>query len=107
MILPFFRNWVEHKSTKLNSLNISSEILNREFINDKRVQDPSLGVIHESLHCLGQILVWESQQFEMEVVHIDTEKVMYWKYLEKIDTRSDLDEITSDYFQVLHTGMKL
>ncbi|MED1780545.1 hypothetical protein P4V43_01755 [Brevibacillus fortis] len=107
MILLFLRDWADLKSAELCSLSISSEIFNREFIDEKRVQDPSLGVIHESQYCLGQILVWESQQFEMEVVHIDTEELIYWKYLEKIDSNTDLDEITSDYFQVLQTGLKL
>lgn len=107
MILLFLRDWADRKSAELNSLNISSEIFNREFKDDKRVQDPSLGVIHESQHCLGQILVWESQQFEMEVVHIDTEELIYWKYLEKIDCNNNLDEITSDYFQALQSGLKL
>ncbi len=32
-------------------------------------------------------------------------QINVWRYLEKID--SNLDEITSDYFQVLRTGLKL
>ena len=89
MILHFLRDWADRKSAKLNSLSIS------------------LGVIHESQHCLGQILLWESQQFEMEVVHIGTEELFYWKYLEKIDCNTNLNEITSDYFKVLQTSLRI
>ncbi|CAI8779276.1 4'-phosphopantetheinyl transferase [Brevibacillus sp. IT-7CA2] len=80
MILLFLRDWADRKSAKLNNLSISSEIFSREFKDDK---------------------------FEMEVVHIGTEELIYWKYLEKIDSNTDLDEITSDYFQVLQRGLKL
>ncbi|WP_255322432.1 hypothetical protein [Brevibacillus formosus] len=40
-----------------------------------------------------------------KVLHIESEELIYWKYHEKIE--STLDEITSDYFQVLRTGLKL
>ncbi|MGF9907226.1 immunity protein TriTu family protein [Brevibacillus porteri] len=105
MILSFFRDWAERKSAELQNSNISSEIISSEFIDSKIVHDPSSRVIHESQLCIGQIIVWKSQQFEMEVLHIESEELIYWKYLEKID--SNLDEITSDYFQVLQTGLKL
>ncbi|MED1943613.1 MULTISPECIES: hypothetical protein [Brevibacillus] len=105
MILSFFRDWAECRSVELQKSNISSEIISREFIDSKIVHDPSARVIHESQLCIGQITVWKSQQFEMEILHIESEELIYWKYHEKID--SNLDEITSDYFQVLRTGLKL
>ena len=105
MTLSFFRDWAECKSAELQNSNISSEMISREFIDNKIVHDPSSRVIHESQLCIGQIIVWKSQQLEMEVLHIESEELIYWKYLEKID--SNLDEITSDYFQVLLTGLKL
>ncbi|MED1919112.1 hypothetical protein P4V64_27800 [Bacillus thuringiensis] len=105
MILSFFRDWAECKSAELQKSNISSEIINCEFVDSKIVHDPSLRVIHESQLCIGQIIVWKSQQFEMEMLHIESEDLIYWHYLEKTD--SNFDEITSDYFQVLQTGFKL
>lgn len=67
--------------------------------------DPSSRVIHKSQLCMGQSIVWKSQQFEMEMLHIESEDLIYWKYLEKID--SNFDVISSDYFIVLQTGLKL
>lgn len=105
MILEFFREWAKGKSVSLKFLK-NSEITTHEFVKGTRIADPSAKVIHESQYCFGQILVWESRQFEMEVLHIETEDLIYWEYHEKIDCNTDLNEITSDYFKVLQTGLR-
>ena len=107
MLLDIFRGWAKDKSPSLKLLNVTSEITTHEFVNGTRIADPSSKVFHKSPHCFGHILVWESQQFEMVVLHIETEELIYWKYHEKIDCNTNLNVITSDYFKVLQTGLRI
>lgn len=55
-------------------------------------------------------LLWSDYSVEVttirnEVLHVESEELIYWKCLDNID--SSLDDITSDYFHVLQTGLKL
>jgi len=43
------------------------------------VPNPSVGLIHESNVCLGQVTVWASCQMEFEVANIETEEMILWR----------------------------
>lgn len=105
MIRNKFKQWAESRIDKLNVDSISSEFIKHK-IDESRVPNPSTGVIHESENCIGQVIVWESCQMEYEVVNIETEEMILWKYIEKVSNDSDFNEILKVYFEVLQTGIK-
>ncbi|MNI98970.1 hypothetical protein D3C73_1579320 [compost metagenome] len=54
---------------------------------------------------MGQVTVWESRQMEYEVLNIETEELILWKYVEKSDRNEvDFDELLQEYFQALKSG---
>ncbi|MNC74319.1 hypothetical protein D3C75_1256530 [compost metagenome] len=56
---------------------------------------------------MGQVTVWESRQMEYEVLNIETEELILWKYVEKSDRNEvDFDELLQEYFQALKSGCK-
>lgn len=88
----------------MQSLGISTEQAKQR---EQLIPDPSTGFVHESEYAIGQVTVWASKQMEYEVVNIETEELILWKYVENIkDDGSDFDEILREYFEVLQTGLK-
>ncbi|MDQ0899385.1 MULTISPECIES: hypothetical protein [unclassified Paenibacillus] len=105
MIRDKFKLWVESNKSDLAYLSISTEYV-KHNTPESSVPDPSTGIINESERCLGQVTVWESAQMEYEVVHIATEEMLLWRYIEKLPAEPNFDEILAEYFHVLQTGLK-
>ncbi|KQY82649.1 hypothetical protein ASD24_14795 [Paenibacillus sp. Root52] len=57
---------------------------------------------------MGQVTVWESRQMEYEVLNIESEELILWKYVGKSDhdNEVDFDELLQEYFQALKSGCK-
>lgn len=106
MITKFFKQWAEANTELLHSDFISTEIIEKTQLNGKRVADPSVVVLHEAAYCLGEIIVWESAQLEYQVVKIQTEERLLWNYIDKLSENPNFDEITTEYFKVLNSGLK-
>ncbi|BBH20450.1 hypothetical protein Back11_17950 [Paenibacillus baekrokdamisoli] len=106
MIRKKFKQWADSNIEELRIVNISTEFVKHNNIDESRVPNPSTGIIHESESCLGQVIVWESHQMEYEVVNIETEEMILWKYIEKIAGEPNFDDILNEYFQVLQSGLK-
>ncbi|MGO4185351.1 hypothetical protein AB4Z45_02875 [Paenibacillus sp. MCAF9] len=105
MIREKFKLWVESNKSELASLSISTEFVKHD-LPESSVPDPSTGIINESDRCIGQVTVWESKQMEYEVVHIGSEEMILWRYIEKLPVEPNFDEILAEYFHVLQTGLK-
>lgn len=75
-------------------------------MDERLIPNPSTGVIHESENCLGQVIVWESCQMEYEIISIVSGKMILWRYFEKTSDDPDFDDILTEYFTVLQTGIK-
>lgn len=104
MIRDKFKIWVDRNNHSLADL--STEYI-KHTNPECSVPDPSTGIINESKRCLGQVIVWESRQMEFEILHIETEESILWKYIERLPDEPNFDEILADYFQVMQTGKKL
>lgn len=101
-----FRQWAEQKAGQLQRLNITTEPVNHGHVNEQDIPDPSTGFVHESECAMGQVTVWESGQMEYEVINIETEELILWKYIEQIQEETpDFDKLLQIYFQVLQTGV--
>ncbi len=101
-----FRQWAEQKAGQLQRLNITTEPVNHGHVNEQDIPDPSTGFVHESECAMGQVTVWESGQMEYEVINIETEELILWKYIEHIQEETpDFDKLLQIYFQVLQTGV--
>lgn len=106
MIRKQFNQWAEQKAGPLRTLHITTESVNHGHVDEHYIPDPSTGFVHESEYAMGQVTVWESRQMEVEVVNIETEELILWKYIEQIeDETPDFDELLQGYFQVLQTGV--
>ena len=109
MIRKQFNQWAEQKAGPLRTLHITTEPVNHGHVDEQRipVPDPSTGFVHESEYAMAQVTVWESRQMEYEVVNIETEELILWKYIEQVEKEDpDFDELLQIYFQVLQTGVK-
>ncbi len=101
-----FVQWAELKAGPLRTLHITTEPVNHGRVNEQYIPDPSTGVVHESECAMGQVTVWESGQMEYEVINIETEELILWKYIEQIQEETpDFDKLLRIYFQVLQTGV--
>ncbi|MGG4482304.1 immunity protein TriTu family protein [Paenibacillus illinoisensis] len=106
MLQKKFRQWAEQKAGQLQRLNITTEPVNHGHVNEQDIPDPSTGFVHESECAMGQVTVWESGQMEYEVINIETEELILWKYIEQIQEETpDFDKLLQIYFQVLQTGV--
>ncbi|WP_402876306.1 hypothetical protein [Paenibacillus illinoisensis] len=106
MLQKKFRQWAEQNAGPLRTLHITTEPMNRGLVNEQYIPDPSTGFGHESECAMGQVTVWESGQMEYEVVNIETEELILWKYIEQIqEDNPDFDKLLHVYFQVLQTGV--
>ncbi|WP_418038885.1 hypothetical protein [Paenibacillus xylanilyticus] len=106
MLQKKFRQWAELKAGPLQRLHITTEPVNHGHVNEQYIPDPSTGVVHESECAMGQVTVWESGQMEYEVINIETEELILWKYIEQIQEETpDFDKLLQIYFQVLQTGV--
>ncbi|WP_339236746.1 hypothetical protein MKX40_23410 [Paenibacillus sp. FSL R5-0517] len=107
MLRKQFKQWVEQQVDGLKSLHISTEQREHSVYDDHIIPDPSTGFVHESGCAIGQVTVWESGQMEYEVIHIETEMLILWKYIERIDEKEpDFAELLTTYFQVVQSGQK-
>ncbi|MFC9709233.1 hypothetical protein ACFTRD_13885 [Paenibacillus sp. NPDC056933] len=107
MIRNQLNQWAEQYAERLQSLGISTERVKAESVGPHLIPDPSTGFIHESKYALGQVTVWESKQMEYEVVNIETEELILWKYVERIESdEPDFNEMLSEYFEVLQSGVQ-
>ncbi|OAB38298.1 hypothetical protein PMSD_08030 [Paenibacillus macquariensis subsp. defensor] len=106
MIRNKFKQWANSNIEELRIVNILTELVKHNNIDESHLPNPSTGIIHESKSCLGQVIVWESHQMEYEVLNIETEEMILWKYIEKIADEPNFDDILKDYFQVLKSGLK-
>ncbi|MGG4131343.1 hypothetical protein ABEW19_24005 [Paenibacillus illinoisensis] len=101
-----FTQWAEQKAGPLRTLHITTEPVNRGHVNKQYIPDPSTGFVHESGCAMGQVTVWESGQMEYEVINIETEELILWKYIEQIQEETpDFDKVLQGYLQVLQTGV--
>ena len=101
-----FRQWAKRKAGPLRTLHITTEPVNHGRVNEQYISDPSTGFVHESGCAMGQVTVWESGQMEYEVINIETEELILWKYIEQIQEETpDFDKLLQIYFQVLQTGV--
>ncbi|MEW4426696.1 MULTISPECIES: immunity protein TriTu family protein [Paenibacillus] len=101
-----FRQWAEQKAGQLQRLHITTEPVNHGHVNEQYIPDPSTGFVLESGCAMGQVTVWESGQMEYEVINIETEELILWKYIERIgDETPDFDRLLQVYIQVLQTGV--
>ncbi|GIO95983.1 hypothetical protein J14TS5_10690 [Paenibacillus lautus] len=103
MVRTKFKHWAERKIESLNKVFISTEFVKHKM-DESFVPNPSIGLIHESNVCLGQVTVWASCQMEFEVVNIETEEMILWKYIEKVSEDAEFDSILKEYFDVLQSG---
>ncbi|MFX3646842.1 MAG: hypothetical protein ACE3K2_16485 [Paenibacillus sp.] len=107
MLWNRFKQWAEQQADCLKSLHISTEQREHPDHDNHSIPDPSTGYVHESKCAIGQVTVWESGQMEYEVIHIETEVLILWKYIERIDEKEpDFDELLTTYFQVVQSGQK-
>ncbi|QMV41317.1 immunity protein TriTu family protein [Cohnella cholangitidis] len=101
-----FQQWVESKKSELEAVSVAMEYVMHKNPDERRIPDPSTGVIYESERCLGQVIVWKSRQMEYEVVNIDSEEMILWKYIGRLPDEPDFNEILKQFFDVLQTGLK-
>ncbi|WP_146752132.1 hypothetical protein [Paenibacillus taichungensis] len=107
MIRNQFNQWAQCQAERLQTLGISTEQAKQGNIDERLIPDPSTGFIHESEYAIGQVTVWASKQMEYEVVNIETEELLLWKYVENIeDDEPEFDWILRQYFEVLQSGLK-
>jgi hypothetical protein len=101
-----FQLWAENKKNELEEESIKMEYVKHKNPDESRIPDPSTGISYESENCLGQVTVWKSRQIEYEVVNIDTEEMILWKYIERLPDEPDFNEILEQFFHVLQTGIE-
>jgi len=106
MFRSLFKAWAITNVENLISRKVSTEFVIRKDIDVEKLLDPSTVIRHESENCVGQVIVWESGQLEYQVVHIQTEEQLLWNYIEKLSENPNFDEITTEYFKVLISGLK-
>lgn len=109
MLHQCFLQWAERQQVHLHANGIATI----EFIHSQESEtsasataDPATGVLHESRLCLGRIVVWSSQQMEYEVIHIESEELILWTYIDHIEKNADFGELLTDYWQALRSGVQ-
>ncbi|WP_145046818.1 hypothetical protein [Paenibacillus xylanexedens] len=107
MLRHRFEHWAKRRAVTLQSEQIRTEQVQKDDVDERLILDPSTGFRHESRLAMGQVTVWESRQMEYEVLNIETEELILWKYVEKSDRNEvDFDELLQEYFQALKSGGK-
>ncbi|WP_018884828.1 hypothetical protein [Paenibacillus massiliensis] len=107
MLHQLFLQWAEHTQEHLQANGIATiEFIHSQESETNATADPSTGVLHESRLCLGKIVVWASQQMEFEVIHIESEELILWKYIDRIEKSADFGELLTDYWQALRSGVR-
>ncbi|WP_028552119.1 immunity protein TriTu family protein [Paenibacillus sp. UNC451MF] len=104
MVRDKFMLWVETNKGELEDLFISTKFI-KHTTPESSVPNPSTGIINESEQCLGQVIVWESTQMEYEVVNIQTEEMILWRYIEKLPVEPNFNEILTEYLYIMQTGL--
>ncbi|WP_128103169.1 hypothetical protein [Paenibacillus sp. DCT19] len=108
MLRHRFEQWVKRRAVTLQTEQIRTEQVQKDNVDERLILDPSTGFRHESRLAMGQVTVWESRQMEYEVLNIESEELILWKYVEKRDHdhEVDFDELLQEYFQALKSGCK-
>lgn len=107
MLHQHFLQWAEHTQEHLQTNDIATiEFIHSQGSETSTTTDPATGVLHESELCLGKIVVWSSQQMEYEVIHIASEELILWRYIEHIENTADFNELLTDYWQALRSGVR-
>lgn len=107
MLHQHFLQWAERKQEHLQVNSIATiEFIHSQGSETSVTADPATGVLHEIGLCLGKIVVWSSQQMEYEIIHIESEELILWKYIEHIESTANFDELLADYWQTLRSGVQ-
>ncbi|WP_028591306.1 immunity protein TriTu family protein [Paenibacillus massiliensis] len=107
MLHQYFLQWTERQQEHLQASGIATiEFIHSQESATSATADPAIGVLHESSLCLGKIVVWSSQQMEYEVIHIESEELILWTYIDHIEKSADFGELLTDYWQALRSGVQ-
>lgn len=101
MIRKKFKEWAEGSITLLKNQSISTEFVELRVDDIGYLAKPFIRIIHESENAMGQVIIYESKEMEFEVIHIQTEKMLLWKYFENIDDDIDFNEGFKSIFPCL------
>jgi len=89
--------WSEKRRADLTSIGITTS----EFhMGPDDRPKPGAFVDHDTLTALGRITIWESGEMEVEAIHIEDGKQIFWKYYQ-LDGEPNFDLLLQDYFDAL------
>lgn len=106
MIRQRFKEWIESNINTLREEGIATEYIMPDVEDIESLAKPFIRIIQETKLCLGQVIVYKSREMEFEVIHIDSEEMLLWKYFEIINDDINFEMILHPYFEVLKSGIE-
>lgn len=105
MIRQKFKEWVQERIELFQNEGITTEFVMPD-VDIELLAKPFVRIIQETKVCMGQVIVYESREMDFEIIHIETEELLLWKYFESTDDNVDFNLILTEYFNTLKSGIK-
>ncbi|MFC3746169.1 hypothetical protein [Paenibacillus sp. GCM10012306] len=106
MIKQRFKEWIESNIEALRNEGIATEYAMPNVEDIESMAKPFIRIVQETKLCLGQVIVYKSREMEFEVIQIESEEMLLWKYFENINDDTDFEIILHPYFQTIKSGIK-
>jgi hypothetical protein len=100
-----FKGWVQERTELFQNEGIATEFAMPD-VDIELLAKPFVKIIQETKVCMGQVIVYKSREMDFEIIHIETEELLLWKYFESIDDDVDFNLILTEYFYILKSGIK-
>ncbi|CAH1214808.1 hypothetical protein PAECIP111893_03852 [Paenibacillus plantiphilus] len=104
MVRQKFQRWIENNIDTLQNEGIVTEYTMPDVEDIESLSKPFIKIVQETKLCLGQVIVYKSREMVFEVIHIESEELLLWKYFENIKDDTDFQMILHPYFQTLKSG---
>ena len=88
--------WIEQRRADLASIGITTS---KVHIGLDESPNPGAFVDHETPTALGEIIIWESGEMEVQAFRIEDGEPIFWHY--QLEGEPNFDLLLQDYLKVL------
>jgi len=100
MMTDLFLQWNEENHKALNNMGVT---IDQILMSKEPTNNVCVAIDYLSKACLGRVSVWESGNIDIEILDIDSEKVLLYEHYD-FDKSPDFWNLLKDYFNIMQHG---